>query len=234
MTRCLLSQHDLGQLESGEITDPFQHLGYHHRTDQGRTLGLIRVFNPAFKTVSIEHEGRVTACVHASETGCFEAVFPDRLDFFPYRIRANLPSGESVVYEDPYAHLPVLTDYDLYLFNRGTHYQLWKKMGANFMEHQGMPGVHFAVWAPNARGVAVIGDFNAWNPRSHMLRKLSDSGVWEIFIPGVSAGAHYKYLVHTQGGALVEKMDPLARETELRPRTASVLADPTPYAWKDA
>ncbi len=233
MPRFLLSPHELRGLESGEIADPFALLGYHHVVNGGRTSGLIRVFNPAFRAVDIEHDGRTTAA-NPSGTGCFEALFPDRLDFFPYRVRATLHSGEIAVYDDAYAHLPLLADYDLHLFSRGTHYQLWKKLGANFREHQGQGGVHFAVWAPNARGVAVIGDFNGWNPRAQMLRRLGASGVWEIFVPGVQPGAHYKYLIHTQGGALVEKMDPMARETELRPRTASVLPDSAHYDWTDS
>ncbi len=233
MSRCLLSTSELHELESGECADPFTKLGFHQVETQGRTMGLIRVFNPAFRSVEIEHDGGVTACNNASGTGCFEALFPERRDFFAYRVRATLHAGETTAYDDAYAHLPVLTDYDLYLYNRGTHYQLWKKLGANFMKHQGLAGVHFAVWAPNARGLAVVGDFNGWNPRSHLMRRLAASGVWEIFVPGASPGARYKFLVHTHGGALVEKTDPLARAAELRPRTASVLVDPEPFAWKD-
>ncbi len=195
---------------------------------------MIRVFNPAFRGVSIEHEGHVTPCENLSGNGCFEAVFPERIAFFPYRVYAFLHSGHTATFEDPYAFLPVLSDFDLHLIAQGTHYRLWDKLGANPMTHQGVDGVHFAIWAPNARGVSVIGDFNGWNPRSHMLRRRDPHGVWEIFAPGVRPGFCYKFAVHGADGVTREKMDPVGRESELRPRTGSVVPDPTPYHWQAA
>ncbi len=243
MKKCLLPPQELHLLENLESTDPFSRLGYHHLTVNRQTCGIIRVFNPQFKKVEILWEEGTSPpgdawtghaeCEFASGTGCFEALFPNRLEFFPYRIRATYHSGLVTEYEDPYAILPVLSDYDMFLIGKGTHYQVWRKLGANRINHQGYHGVHFAVWAPNAKGVAVIGDFNGWNGRSHMLRKLSFSGIWEIFIPGLDHGQAYKFLVHGLNGAKVEKMDPYAKEAELRPRTASIITDPAPYTWND-
>jgi len=231
--KCFLPSQDLHDLQDLAVPDPFGKLGYHHVMDNRRTLGLVRVFNPSFKQVDIISEILSTPCANVSGNGCFEALFPDRLEFFPYRIKATLWDDTQVEFPDPYSFLPVLSDYDLHLFNRGTHYRLWEKLGANAMEHHGMRGIHFAVWAPNARGVSVIGDFNGWNPHSHMMRRLSFSGVWEIFAPLVAPGAAYKFLVHTLHGAKVEKTDPFARETEMRPQTAAIVPGAVEHVWKD-
>ncbi|MEO7424331.1 MAG: 1,4-alpha-glucan branching protein GlgB [Fibrobacteria bacterium] len=234
MKKCLLPPQELHLLENLENVDPFSKLGYHHIAVDKRTCGIIRVFNPQFKKVEILWEDGAASCENGSETGCFECLFPDKLEFFPYRIRATYHSGQITEYTDPYSILPVLSDYDTFLFGKGTHYAIWKKLGANQIEHQDYDGVHFAVWAPNARGVAVIGDFNGWNGRSHMLRRVSFSGIWETFIPGLSHGQAYKFLIHTLGGAKVEKMDPYAKEAELRPRTAAIISDPAAYVWRDS
>ncbi len=233
MKKCLLSALDLSSLENCESIDPFHLLGYHHVVVNKQTIGIIRVFNPQFRQVEIVWEGGSTACENVSGTGCFEALFPNRLEFFPYRIRAVYHDNREIEYEDPYAILPVLSDYDIYLIGKGTHYQIWKKLGANSIEHMGMRGVHFAVWAPNAKGLAVIGDFNGWNPRSLLMRRLTTAGVWELFVPGLEAGQHYKFMIHASTGAKVEKMDPFAKETEMRPHTAAIIADPRPYSWGD-
>jgi 1,4-alpha-glucan branching enzyme len=249
MKKCLLSAQELHLLENLESHDPFSCLGYHHIVVNRQTSGILRVFNPQFKKVEILWDDGaapgggsggtggpgtgLAECEYGSGTGLFECLLPNRLEFFPYRIRATYHSGQIYEYEDPYAILPVLSDYDMFLIGKGTHYQIWKKLGANQVSHQGYDGVHFAVWAPNAKGVAVIGDFNGWNGRSHMLRRLSFSGIWEIFVPGLQHGSNYKFLVHGLNGSKVEKMDPYAKEAELRPKTAAIIADPAPYVWGD-
>src|SRR5688572_8138789 len=125
MNKCLLSSQELNELENLECTDPFARLGYHHVVRNRQTVGVIRVFNPQIRKVEILWEDQAKAAENASGTGCFEAVFPDRLEFFPYRIRATYHSGEQHEYDDPYAILPVLSDYDLFLYSKGTHYQIW-------------------------------------------------------------------------------------------------------------
>jgi 1,4-alpha-glucan branching enzyme len=235
MSACLLNPLALRALESGVAGDAFSLLGFQRLEGGG---SLIRVFNPAFHGVSIEHDDGVTPCENISGTGCFEALFPDRDEPFPYRICAFLHNGASTSYEDPYAFGPVLGDYDLHLIAQGTHYRLWEKLGANPTEHEGpggkKRGVHFAVWAPNALSVAVLGDFNAWNPNAHLMRRLDPFGVWEIFAPGATPGGCYKFRITGPDGIAREKTDPLGRESELRPRTAMVIPEAEPYAWKDA
>src|SRR5690606_11852492 len=238
----LLNFEPLRALETGTHPDPFSCLGFQTVPSHEGGGSLIRVFNPAFSAVSIEHADGVTPCEYSSGNGCFEAVFRHRHEPFPYKVCAFLHSGHTALYDDPYAFPPVLSDVDLHLITQGTHYRLWEKLGANPMTHEGVEGVHFALWAPNARGVSVIGDFNGWNPRSHMMRRRDPHGVWEIFAPRVKPGQCDKYAVHGVDGVVREKMDPMGRETEMRPRTGSIVPAPlssgeaTPWkanAWEE-
>ncbi|HZJ32520.1 MAG TPA: 1,4-alpha-glucan branching protein GlgB [Vicinamibacterales bacterium] len=127
----------------------------------------------------------------------------------------------------------ILTDYDLHLFNEGTHYRAWQKFGSHRTTVDGVSGVHFAVWAPNARRVSVIGDFNRWDGRTHVMTSLASSGVWEIFVPGLTEGACYKYEVLTPGGHLLEKADPYAQRFEVPPNSASIIWTEGRYEWGD-
>ena len=123
---------------------------------------------------------------------------------------------------------------DDHLLVEGAHQKLYDKLGAHVLTHEGVEGTHFAVWAPNARRVSVVGDFNQWDGRRAQMRKRIDSGVWEIFVPGVGAGANYKYeIIGRHGELLPLKADPLGFEAELRPSTASVVASNAPYHWGD-
>jgi 1,4-alpha-glucan branching enzyme len=128
----------------------------------------------------------------------------------------------------------ILTDYDLHLFNEGTHYRAWEKFGSHRTTVDGVAGVHFAVWAPNARRVSVIGDFNRWDGRVHPMNVLGSSGVWEVFVPGLSEGACYKYEVETAAGHLLEKADPYAQRFEVPPNSASIIWTEGRYEWGDA
>jgi 1,4-alpha-glucan branching enzyme len=127
----------------------------------------------------------------------------------------------------------ILTDYDLHLFNEGTHLRAWEKFGSHRMAVDGVAGVHFAVWAPNADRVSVIGDFNRWDGRVHVMRPLASSGVWELFIPDLPEGACYKYEVRTRAGHLLEKADPYGRRFEVPPNSASVIWTEGRYQWGD-
>ena len=124
---------------------------------------------------------------------------------------------------DPYQFGQVLSDYDLHLFSEGTHLRAWEKFGAHAMAIGGVPGVHFAVWAPNAQRVSVVGDFNRWDGRVHPMRRLVPSGVWELFVPGLPFGACYKYEFATPEGHLLEKSDPYAQQFEVPPNSASII-----------
>jgi 1,4-alpha-glucan branching enzyme len=129
----------------------------------------------------------------------------------------------------------VLTDFDLHLLAEGTHYRTYEKLGAHLREVNGVAGVHFAVWAPNATHVSVVGDFNSWSPHAHPLTRRQEAGVWERFIPGVKTGALYKYrVVGPDGRAFGEKADPYGFAAEIRPQTASKVAELDGYEWRDA
>jgi 1,4-alpha-glucan branching enzyme len=135
---------------------------------------------------------------------------------------------------DLYRFSPTLGELDLHLLGEGRHHRLWDVLGAHRREHQGVWGTAFAVWAPAARSVRVVGDFNGWDGRVHPMRPLGSSGVWELFVPGVEAGSRYKYEILTADGHLRLKADPMARQAEVPPATDSVVPDPRPYAWSDS
>ncbi len=147
----------------------------------------------------------------------------------PYRLRVDWGSHTHDI-DDPYRFGPVLGDTDLWLLAEGTHYRPYEKLGAHLIEHEGVAGVNFAVWAPHARRVSVVGSFNQWDGRRHAMRKRSAAGIWEIFLPGVAAGDLYKFEIKTQAGDLLRKADPYAFRAELRPATASVVAALPPVA----
>jgi 1,4-alpha-glucan branching enzyme len=135
---------------------------------------------------------------------------------------------------DPYQFGQVLTDFDLHLFSEGTHYRAWERFGSHHVTVDGIAGVYFAVWAPNAQRVSVIGDFNHWDGRVHPMRRLVPSGVWEIFVPNLADGVCYKYEVRTAAGHLLEKADPYAQRFEVPPNTASIIWTSGRYEWGDS
>jgi 1,4-alpha-glucan branching enzyme len=149
-----------------------------------------------------------------------------------YRLQTYYPDGVEVTFDDPYRYWPTLGQLDLHLLAEGRHEGLWHHLGAQVRVHQGTSGTSFAVWAPAARAVRVVGDFNDWDGRIHPMRVLGSSGVWEIFLPGVGPGAHYKYEVVSQHGQLSLRADPFAFATEVPPSTASVVAQ-SRYEWQD-
>ena len=145
--------------------------------------------------------------------------------------RRPIPDGVVVVLDDPYRYWPTLGELDLYLLGEGRHEGLWHHLGAQVRVHQGTSGTSFAVWAPGARAVRVVGDFNGWDGRIHPMRALGSSGVWEIFLPDVGPGAHYKYEVVTQQGQVTLRADPFAFAAEVPPATASIVARSS-YDWQ--
>jgi 1,4-alpha-glucan branching enzyme len=152
-----------------------------------------------------------------------------------YKLEAlyGSPGSPAFVFDDPYRYWPTLGDLDLHLFNEGRHRRLWEVMGAHPRTHQGTIGTAFAVWAPNAKAVRVVGDWNSWDGRLNPMRSLGNSGVWELFVPGTGAGARYKYEIVTADDRLVLKADPFAFATEVPPGTASVIANPPEHSWGD-
>jgi 1,4-alpha-glucan branching enzyme len=151
-----------------------------------------------------------------------------------YRLRAGLPGGETIEFEDPYRFPPLLSEFDLHLHGEGTHFQTYDMLGSHIVECDGVPGVRFAVWAPNAEVVSVIGDFNAWDSRRHPMR-LRTGGIWEFFLPNLPEGANYKYHVRSRlKGFQEQKADPYATRSECPPKTASVVWGLDKHRWQDA
>ncbi|WP_257161567.1 1,4-alpha-glucan branching protein GlgB [Corynebacterium cystitidis] len=155
-----------------------------------------------------------------------------------YRLSVKYPNAEPVIIADPYHFLPTLSSFDLHLIAEGRHERLWEVLGANVHTYQttmgSVSGTAFAVWAPNAEGVAVIGDFCAWNPNQYPMRVLGSTGIWEIFIPGIEPGTTYKFAIQTKDGHRRDKADPMAKQTLAPPETVSQVVDQSLYEWGDA
>jgi 1,4-alpha-glucan branching enzyme len=164
------------------------------------------------------------------DAGLFEVKVPE--DIVDYEVEAVYPDGTTYTFDDPYRHWPTLGDVDVHLIGEGRHEKLWEVLGAHSRVHEGSHGTAFAVWAPSARAVRIVGDFNLWDGRVHPMRILGSSGVWEIFVPGVGAGSRYKFEVIGADGALRLKADPLAFAAEVPPGTASIVAEST-HRWND-
>jgi len=203
----------------GLHADPFHYLGPHER--EGKAF--VRVFLPDAGAVSIIESCKETPLRRLHPAGLFEG--PLTSTSTPYRLRADW-NGDPVELEDPYRFPPILSDYDLYLLGEGTHLRAYDKLGAHPLVMDGVSGVGFAVFAPNAKRVSVVGDFNFWDGRRHAMR-MRASGFWEIFIPDAAVGQTYKYeLVDHHGKLLPLKADPFAFSAEVRPATASIIVDP--------
>lgn len=220
-------------IAAGEHGDPFSVLGL-HEIDGDLVL---RCFRPGAETIEVLEEGSGKALVKLSPVegvdSLFAAKVPRRRKRFSYRLR--MTHGSDVWIEtDPYAFGPVLGDMDEYLLGEGTHGRLWQALGAHVVTHEGVDGVHFAVWAPNARRVSVVADINGWDGRRHIMRRRGATGVHEIFIPNVGDGMAYKYEIIGNSGELVPlKADPVGFGSEHPPKTASVVRDLRGYEWKD-
>ena len=214
--------------------DPFSVLGM-HKSDKGGLF--IRVCYPnadRIEVISFDESQVLGAMDKIHPFGLFQRNFPAAKNFFPYKLRIYFGDGRSYVSEDPYRFEPVLSDFDLHLMGEGTHKNLYDKLGAHLIRHQGVDGVLFAVWAPNARRVSVVGNFNTWDGRRHMMRNRAGHGVWEIFIPDLKEGEFYKYeIVDNRGQVLPLKADPVGFAAELRPNTASAIYNSKRYRWAD-
>jgi 1,4-alpha-glucan branching enzyme len=226
-------------IAGGYHGEPFDILGMHPQAVAGVPGIVIRTFQPQALAVSVIRGDRLYPMHRVHLDGLFEAIFHGETEFFRYRFSITLPSStgdpeRSYEIEDPYRFPPVLTEFDLHLFGEGTHYRLYEKLGARLIEHDGTRGVCFAVWAPNADRVSVIGGFNQWDGRRHPMRSLGASGLWEIFIPGLQQGELYRYEIKTRyQGYLAIKSDPFGLLSEMRPNTASIVWDLDRYEWRD-
>ncbi|MFE3800007.1 1,4-alpha-glucan branching protein GlgB [Nocardia tengchongensis] len=225
-----MNRRDLLLLAAGTHPDPHTVLGAHPHADGT----IVRVLRPHADAVAARVDGVDHPLTHRDH-GVFEAVLPFA-ELWDYRIVSSYPGGRTVVDADGYRFLPTLGDVDLHLLGEGRHERLWEVLGAHPKRYPSLDGevtgTAFAVWAPNARGVAVIGDFDGWTGKTAPMRKLGDSGVWELFLPGIGPGALYKYRVHGADGRVVDHADPMAYATETPPATASVITE-SEFAWSD-
>ena len=219
----------LADLLAGTTADPHAVLGMH--TEKSGIV--VRVYDPAAESVLIQTEKQTLPMRKTAPEGLFEVRFPRLKKHFNYWVEKHFPDGSSFVSEDPYHFLPGLGEMDLYLFNEGEHHRIYDVLGAHVRKMGDVSGVLFAVWAPNARRVSVVGDFNCWDGRRHMMRRLGSSGVWELFIPSLCSGDIYKYEVLTSDGKLVKKLDPCAQWTEKRPGNAGRVPSDRPFEWHD-
>ncbi|GAA3140938.1 1,4-alpha-glucan branching protein GlgB [Planomonospora alba] len=218
---------DLNRLAGGAHHDPHSILGAH----PGENGVTIRALRPLAEKVQVLLDGEVHDMRHLA-FGVFEVTVPG-LDKVPdYRFRVSYPGVEPYEADDPYRFWPTLGEVDLHLIGEGRHERLWEVLGARVMRHQDVEGTAFSVWAPNARGIRVIGDFNHWDGSGHPMRSLGGSGVWELFVPGIGEGERYKFAVLGADSVWREKADPMARRTEVPPATASVV-ERSEYGWQD-
>jgi len=220
---------ELAALLAIEHKDPHAVLGA-HPTPAGV---VIRAFRPDAVAVNVVEDagGGRHALARVHDAGLFEGLVPGRKEVFGYRLEVEYASGLTVVGRDPYAYLPTLGELDVYLASEGRHERLAERLGAHPRAMDGVTGVSFAVWAPNARGVSVIGEFNSWDGRLHPMRNLGASGIWELFVPELGPGTIYKYEIRTAGGPIV-KTDPYAAYMERPPATASIVHQPG-YVFAD-
>ena len=226
---------DLQQIVNAEHPDPYRVLGMHTVSLGGELRLVVRAFAPGAQAVTVLDGDREAAAMErAHDAGFFEAVLPRGTSAFAYRLRVTHEDGEVEEVADPFAYPSTIGDFDLYLMGEGTHLRLWEVLGARPMEVEGVQGVRFAVWAPGARRVSVVGEFNGWDGRRHPMRLHPAQGVWEAFVPELGEGTVYKYEILPQEGPSFLKADPLAFFSEVRPDTASVVADLSGYAWNDA
>ena len=228
--------NELFQIINGEHADPHTVLGMHEVEEDGKKCVVVRAFIPSTQTITVvdANTRRLKYPMERiHEDGFFEVIIPDREEWFRYRLECTDYQGNSWHTYDPYAFSPTISEFDRYLFGEGNHYEIYEKLGAHLITFEGAKGVSFAVWAPNAKSVSVIGNFNGWDTRRHPMRLLGQSGIWELFIPGLAAMDQYKFHVVQSTGKQVDKCDPYAFYAQLRPETASVIYPIGRYKWKD-
>ena len=225
----LIDRAGIDELVRSEASNPHRMLGA-HITEKGM---LVQALIPTARDIAVKltSTGKQYQMKMVDEAGLFAVLIP-RKTLADYTLMVFYDNGTLTEVHDPYSFAPQLTDSDLKKFAAGIHYTVYEKMGAHLMKIRGVDGVYFAVWAPEAKRVSVVGDFNSWDGRRHQMRKL-DGGIFELFIPGLKKGTIYKYEIKFKNGDPALKIDPYANYAELRPNTASVVWDLNEYQWTD-
>jgi 1,4-alpha-glucan branching enzyme len=209
--------------------DPHAVLGIHPDGD-----GIVvRTYRPDAQAVTIlpDFGGRIPG--RHRRHGVFEARLNNRPELFGYLIEVKYPDGKTFTLRDPYSFPPTFGELDSHLVAEGRHERIWERLGAHPGHHRGASGTSFAVWAPTARSVSVVGDFNSWDGRLHLMRSIGSTGVWELFIPEIGPGERYKFEIHPLSGVNLLKADPYAFRTEAPPLSASIVHDTTRWHWRD-
>ncbi len=227
---------EIQQIINADHKNPHEILGIHNIEHEGKERLVVRVFIPGATQVTVvdAKKTRFEFPMDATDyPGYFECLIPRRKNKFEYTLECESEDGSKWEMYDPYAFEFTLSSLDQHLFSEGTHYDIYKKLGAHLCEIEKVEGVNFAVWAPNAKRISVIGDFNQWDGRRHAMSFRDESGIWEIFVPGARAKDNYKFEIKTQNDVLLMKSDPYASFYELRPGSASIVYDLEKYTWKD-
>lgn len=214
--------------------DIFAVLGMHEENETKSIV--IRTVQPQAKNVYIVRKDNreIFEAERVHSNGVFVCHTPFNT-FFDYFLRIEMPNGSTYETEDAYRFLPVLGEMDLYLYNEGNHKNIYEKLGSHLISHQGVNGVVFAVWAPNAKRVSVVGNFNDWDGRRHVMRPRGSSGIWELFIPHLPEWSIYKYeLIGANGELMPLKIDPFGNAFEMRPKTGTLVFNEKRYQWQDS
>ena len=235
-----VSAQEIARISRFEEHNPSEILGPKLVKRDGRAILSIRAYLPrALRAwIYFPNLAKKIEMAQIFGTNFYEAQFEDELANSPEKNRYVISSEDSAGYvqenEDAYAFSPIMSDFDIYLFSEGTHRRSYEKMGAHQIELDGVKGAHFAVWAPNARSVCLIGNFNHWTVGENPMISRGSSGIWELFVPRIKVSEVYKFAIKSNvDGRILEKTDPYAFETEIRPRTAAIVADLSEYEWQD-
>lgn len=225
----MITPQEVNRIQYGDSDNPHDILG-RHMVSVGQ---IISAFHPNAVQMKVKlQDGTEYEMESAERTQVYSAYIPNQ-EIVPYRIEMTFDNGDTLEMADPYSFEPQLTEMDLYLFGQGTHYEIYEKLGAHPMTIDGVEGTYFAVWAPNAKRVSVVGEFNFWDGRVYPMRRMGEIGVFELFLPGIGPGSIYKYEIKTEAGNILLKADPYGNRCELRPNTASIVADLNSHTWTD-
>ena len=229
-----MEENELKKIVDSEHYNPHNFLGMHQEILNSKPLVIVRCFLPRAQKVSvIDTNLKKYPMEKIDDAGVFQVNIGNK-KIFDYQLEVTDYDGNTQKIFDPYSFEPVISDFDLFLFGEGNHYKIFDKLGAHPLQIKNVSGVNFAVWAPNAKRVSVIGDFNNWDGRQNPMRARKNSGVWELFIPGLKNFDKYKFEIKTQENYILKKSDPYGNFAQLRPDNASVIFDINKYKWNDA
>jgi 1,4-alpha-glucan branching enzyme len=232
----IISREELQSIVRAEHKSPHQLLGMHPLGDGSGVV--VRTLQPGAEKVEVipvHEKGKPTIALKQIDgAGLFEGSSKDSREVYAYDLKVSYPGGSSRQFRDPFSFLPTLGEMDVYLFGQGNELRIYDKLGSHLRVIDGVQGVSFAVWAPNAQRISVVGDFNQWDGRRHPMRLLGSSGIWEIFIPGLGEGTLYKYEIKTLQGHLTVKTDPYGTFYEVPPKNAAIVWDTQKFQWSDA